>query len=80
MPDSVVVLIIDHKHGTNLYVCENRKVADQECYKFVQEYWTEAVPDEPMPDDPEEAIDMFFCDNEEFFMEIEAHDIVREEK
>jgi len=40
-PREVTVLIIEHSHGRNVYVCESEDRAKGELYSFVEEYWNE---------------------------------------
>lgn len=55
---AVTVLIVNHKHGQNVWVCENRKVADQELYDYVVDNWDDE--EGPVPKDIQEAIDEYF--------------------
>jgi len=38
MENNVVVLIIGHRHGHNVYVCQDEEIAAHELYEYVQEW------------------------------------------
>ncbi|MGD0399375.1 MAG: hypothetical protein ABSC04_10725 [Syntrophobacteraceae bacterium] len=57
----ITVLIIDHRHGRNVYVCESEGTAIAELYRFVEEYWGE-MPENfgKIPLSRQEAIKAYF--------------------
>ena len=55
----VAVLIIDHKHGTNVYVCKDSEVAASVLAKYVRKWWNQNDLGE-QPADDWEAIDTYF--------------------
>lgn len=60
---TVVVLQINHRHGTNLYVAETPELARQLLLAYVKEWWGDGreLPSE-MPVDEKEAIDLYFSE------------------
>jgi hypothetical protein len=55
------VLIIEHRHGRNVYVCESEDIAAAELYRFVEEYWNEMPEDfGKIPLSRQEAIKVYF--------------------
>ena len=56
----VTILRITHKHGVNYYVHLTREAARQELVKWVKEWWPKELPDEPIPEDEQEMIDVYF--------------------
>lgn len=72
--ERVTILTIDHRHGSNVYVCRNEDVAEQELLTFVKEWWDEIPGMEDMPSDPWEAINAYFeahADDEWYSMDSE---------
>jgi hypothetical protein len=57
----VVLLMIEHRQGRNVYACESRNTAIDQLYSFVEEHWNE-MPEEvgPIPADRREAIEIYF--------------------
>lgn len=54
MEKTVDVLIIDHKHGRNIYVCHNYM---QILFEYVQDWWCFA---KKIPTDKQTAINFYF--------------------
>lgn len=73
---TVTILIIEHKHGMNVYPCSTLAVAEAELYGYVETYWEDEFPDEPIPSDSQLAIDRYFEDNEREFYTIETQDLI----
>jgi hypothetical protein len=70
--EHVAVLTIDHRHGTNVYVCKDREVAASVLARYVRKWWNEKDLGE-QPADDWEAIDTYF----ETYLEetYETHDL-----
>ncbi|MBR0693634.1 hypothetical protein [Bradyrhizobium lablabi] len=49
----VYVLVIDHKHGTEVSAFASRAAADQEVQRYCDEQWPLEFPDVDRPDDAE---------------------------
>jgi hypothetical protein len=66
----IIVLIIEHRKGRNVYVCESEDVAIAELYRFVEEYWNEMPEDfGRVPTNRGEAIKAYFeekCGDESY--------------
>ena len=60
-PRDVILLIIEHRHGRNLYACEDMERAIDELYQFVEEYWHE-MPGEvgEIPSEKLDAIEIYY--------------------
>lgn len=57
----IVVLIIEHRHGRNVHLCESQDVAIDQLYAFVEEYWNEIPEDVGLiPMNQQEAIEIYF--------------------
>jgi len=57
----ITVLIIEHRNGRNVYVCESEDIATAELYRFVEEYWGEMPEDfGKIPLSRQEAIRAYF--------------------
>jgi len=68
----VIVLIIEHRNGRNVYVCESEDVATAQLYRFVEEYWNE-MPESlgKVPMNRDAAIEAYFeekCGDESYEM------------
>jgi len=66
----ITVLIIEHRNGRNVYVCESEDVAIAQLYRLVEEYWNE-MPEGlgKIPTNRREAIKAYFeekCGEESF--------------
>ncbi|MDY7079325.1 MAG: hypothetical protein SXV54_20620 [Chloroflexota bacterium] len=55
----VAVLTIDHRHGTNVYVCKGSEVAASVLAQYVRKWWNENDLGE-QPADDWETIDTYF--------------------
>lgn len=68
----IIVLIIEHRQGRNVYVCESEYVAIAQLYSFVGEYWKEMPEDfGKIPTSRDAAIKAYFegkCGEESFEM------------
>lgn len=58
--DEVWVLSIDHRDGLTTYACDSEEALRRVLELWVIAYWGEELPGEPMPDDVDEAIEMYF--------------------
>jgi hypothetical protein len=57
----VIVLIIEHRNGRNVYACEHEGRAIDELYSFVEEYWHELAGDVgEIPSGRQDAIEIYF--------------------
>lgn len=72
---TVSVLRIEHKHGTNVYVCKDEDVAMDCLYGYVKEWWCTEMSDVDIPNDRQTAIDKYFTKA----VENEDWEIVQEE-
>ncbi|BBY54000.1 hypothetical protein H7J07_05200 [Mycobacterium koreense] len=77
MGDTVWVLKIDHRHGTDATVHKTKQGAEEALLAYVHEWWDEAatrigadIPAEP-PADSSAAIDMYFATQGDEFFEID---------
>jgi hypothetical protein len=73
----VWVLVISHRHGTGVDgVFASPESADAALYNWVDQYWDEEVRGaEPRPDDPKEAIAVYFDHVEEWY-DITVHEVL----
>lgn len=57
----IVLLVIDHRHGRNFYVCESQDIAIAQLHRFVGQYWNE-MPETigMLPMNREDAIEIYF--------------------
>lgn len=55
----VWVLIIDHKHGADTYVCDSYATARRQLWEYVRDNWEWEI-DEKMPADQNQAIEEYF--------------------
>lgn len=60
---TVWVLVIEHKHGFNHYAHRTEAGAMKTLAEYVAEWWSEVSTD-PMPDDPAEAVKIYFEDHQ----------------
>jgi hypothetical protein len=57
----VIVLIIEHRNGRNVYACEHEDRAIDELYSFVEEYWHELAGDVgEISSERQDAIEIYF--------------------
>ena len=56
----VTVLSISHRHGTDTTVHISLAAAREALHAWVVEWWDKEIPNRPRPEDPEEAIQMYF--------------------
>lgn len=71
---TVTILIIEHKHGMNVYPCSTLDIATAELYGYVKTYWSNEFPNEPIPTDSQRAIDQYFDERE--FYTIETMELI----
>lgn len=69
---TVELLSIEHRHGTDHYVCASEDVATRELDNYVQQWWEQELPDKPMPEDPNQRIVRYFdamgdCSQPEYY-------------
>lgn len=64
---SAWVLVINHRHGTDVSVHWLKEGAEAILANWVQTYWEEDGPKGDMPDDPDEAIKAYFDFADESF-------------
>ena len=57
MKDTVIVTVIEHECGTNIYVNKTYKSADKKLFEYVKENW---YFKDKIPINKEEAIDLYF--------------------
>jgi hypothetical protein len=56
----VWILTIEHKHGTDVYAHKTEAGAKGALLDYVQEWWSIEVGDEPIPENPDAAIERYF--------------------
>jgi hypothetical protein len=62
----VIVLIIEHRNGRNVYACEHEERAIDELYSFVSEYWHELSGDVgKIPSEKRNAIEIYFQEKDD---------------
>jgi hypothetical protein len=59
-PANVYVLVIEHRHGDDLYVCRTERSACRRLDEYVREWWDHEMPDRQMPKRRSERIDEYF--------------------
>ena len=68
----ITTLIIEHRNGRNVYVCESEDEAIAQLHSFVGEYWNEMPEDfGKIPTNRQKAIEAYFeekCGDESFEM------------
>ena len=70
----LVTLTIGQAAGLNTFLCLNEKIAIGILYKYIAEWWHESGNEEDLPEDEDEAIEMYFDDHPEHeSYEIKAH-------
>lgn len=52
--------IIEHRHGTDLYLGKSEDELKDKIYEYVDNWWTDELPLEDMPEDRDEAINNYF--------------------
>ena len=74
MADTVWILAIDHDYGTNLSAHKTETGARDNLAGYVAEWWHREMGTEPLPDEPDEAIDVYFerVENESYTLEESA--------
>lgn len=60
MKDTVTVLILEHKHGSDAYVFRAEADAKRKLIGFVRDWWDADGPDTDIPDDDDAAIAEYF--------------------
>ena len=66
MPDKktkklkVLIALITHRHGENVYVGATKKELENKIYNFVAQYWQEFMKDRPIPKLKKAAISQYF--------------------
>lgn len=70
----------EHKHGTDLSVYATEALALAAKATIAAQWWEQELVDEPYPEDPAEAAELYFekmgeRDNGEWFT-IEEHDVI----
>lgn len=61
-PANVYVLVIEHRHGDNLYVCRTWRSARTRLDEYVREWWDHEMPDRTMPRKQEQRILQYFAE------------------
>lgn len=59
-PDRVIVLLIDHRHGTDVSLHRTQKGAHKALVEYVRDEWKNEQLEESMPKDEEEMIEQYF--------------------
>ena len=58
---------VEHRHGTDTYHAWSSDELVKQLYGYVQQWWEEVfedVTEDPIPDDPQVAVDNYFNNNE----------------
>ena len=63
--DKVWLLAIEHRHGTDHWVCATEAIALSCVDNHVQRWWEDEIEDEDMPTDPDERTERYFSVMEE---------------
>ncbi len=72
---NLVTLTIEQRHGNSTFLCLNEKIATGILYKYVADWWDESGSDNPIPDDQDAAIEIYFDDHPQHEgYEIKVHD------
>jgi hypothetical protein len=58
--DGLHVLLLDHRHGTDLSLCGSYAEARAALVAYVRYWWEDEIPDEPAPASDEEAVARYF--------------------
>jgi len=69
------VLHIEHKYGHTMSAHSTEKKALQMLSAYVKENWDDAGLDEAMPADDDDAIEMYFHENDREFRNIELLEV-----
>lgn len=73
MTDNLVVLLIEHKHGTNTHICASGLTAQNILYQWAQEWWDVDYLGLMIEDlGRDEAIELYFEDGLESY-QIDTH-------
>lgn len=67
----VWVLVIEHRHGFDVFVHRTQEGARQRLLAFVLEWWDREMDGAPQPDSPDLAIDMYFEENDREFYSLD---------
>lgn len=67
---SVWIVHISHEHGDDCFAYSNPESARDGVWQFVRQWWEKNGPDEPMPEDHDEAISWYFDVNPEGYYAI----------
>lgn len=59
-PVVVYGALVNHENGIDTYLSLSREIVNQKVFDFVEAWWDEELPYEKMPEDRQEAIDMYF--------------------
>jgi hypothetical protein len=59
-PATVWVLMIEHEHGTSVWVRRTSKAAREQLYQWVLQWWDEELPEKTMPRDKAVAVEEYF--------------------
>lgn len=54
------LLAIEHRHGTDHWACATEEVALAHLDAYIEEWWTQEVGDEPIPEDRVDRIIRYF--------------------
>ena len=60
--EKVHVLVIEHRHGNDVYVCRAKRIADRKLDEYVRDWWGYEMGGEPMPEDPKKRLEQYFSE------------------
>lgn len=72
------VLVLEHEYGTTIYLCDTVEILDKRLHGHVKEYWKTRMGEDPMPENMDEAVDLYFEDNWEERYEASEEGVIYE--
>lgn len=58
--DEVFVVVIAHRHGTDVWAAGSQRRADEIVFRYVADWWSQEIHNERMPTDRAEAVRRYF--------------------
>jgi hypothetical protein len=66
---------IEHRHGTNTYASIDKAAIRKDIAAYCEDEWENEMGDEPMPEDPEKRIEVYFDQVDDEFLTTDNHTI-----
>ena len=63
--ERVHVLMIEHRHGSDVYVCRTEAIAHNHLDRYVREWWEYEMEGQPMPKDADQRWQQYFAEMSE---------------